>query len=146
MESSYINDEQRKVLKEQLSITPNPKSEYTYHSRVLRYKGRIYVGKDTELKHNIIGSLHASAIGGHSGRVATYQRIKSLFFWPGMKRKIHTFVQECVVCQRSKAEHCQYLGLLEPLPVLDMAWTHISMDFIEGMPKSKRKGGNLCSS
>lgn len=56
-----------------------------------------------------------------------------------MKREIHTYVQECVVCQRSKAEHCHYPGLLDPLPIPDMAWTHITMDFIEGMPNSRGK-------
>jgi hypothetical protein len=36
-----------------------------------------------------------------------------------------------------KGEHIPYPGLLEQLPVAHMAWTHISMDFIEGLPKCK---------
>lgn len=36
-------------------------------------------------------------------------------------------------------EHVHIPGLLDPLPVLDMAWSHITMDFIEGLPKSKNK-------
>jgi hypothetical protein len=43
------------------------------------------------------------------------------------------------VCQRAKAEHCHYLGLLAPLPVPTMAWAFITMDFIEGLPKSGSK-------
>nr|ADB85398.1 putative retrotransposon protein [Phyllostachys edulis] len=137
--NSYQNDANCKELMEQLTLAPNADSGYTLNAGVLRYKGRIYVGKDPELRLNIIHSLHMSAVGGHSGRVATYQRVKHLFYWPGMKKEIHTMVRECAVCQRSKAEHCHYPGLLEPLPIPDMAWTHISMDFIEGLPSSKGK-------
>jgi hypothetical protein len=48
-------------------------------------------------------------------------------------------VTECVVCQRAKEEHCQYPDLLAPLPIPTMAWTFISMDFVEGLPKSSSK-------
>ena len=47
---------------------------------------RIYVGSDAVLKHQIIDSLHNSPIGGHSGIVATYQRVKKLFYWRQARR------------------------------------------------------------
>lgn len=43
------------------------------------------------------------------------------------------------MCQINKAEHCPYPGLLEPLPVPDFAWAHVSMDFVEGLPLSENK-------
>jgi transposase InsO family protein len=49
------------------------------------------------------------------------------------------YISECAVCQRAKAEHCQYPGLLKPIDPPDMAWQHITMDFIEGLPKSQGK-------
>ena len=56
-----------------------------------------------------------------------------------MKQDVIDFIKKCPVCQLNKGEHCKYPGLLQPLPVPDFAWTHISMDFIEGLPISDNK-------
>jgi hypothetical protein len=97
------------------------------------------VGNNTDLRSKIITSLHDSALGGHSSEAATYQRVKLVFHWTGLKKDIIKYVKECVVCQKNKAEHTPYPGLLQPLVVPDRAWTHISLDFIEGLPKSAGK-------
>lgn len=54
-------------------------------------------------------------------------------------QEIETFLHECAVCQRVKGEHCHYPGLLDPLPLPTSAWTDISLDFFEGLPKSLGK-------
>jgi transposase InsO family protein len=56
-----------------------------------------------------------------------------------MKQQIIDFVKNCHVCQKNKYDNIPYPGLLQPLPLPEMAWTHISMDFIEGLPKSQNK-------
>lgn len=48
-------------------------------------------------------------------------------------------IATCPVCQIAKSENIHIPGLLDPLEVPDMAWTHVSMDFIEGLPKSRGK-------
>jgi hypothetical protein len=114
-------------------------SNYTFQSGILRYKGRIVVGSDNVLKNKLLDTFHSSPLGGHSGIRASYQRIKRIFQWPNMKKDVETFIQQCPTCQRAKTEHCHYPGLLVPLPIPDMAWSHISMDFVEGLPKSNGK-------
>jgi hypothetical protein len=69
---------------------------------------------------------------------ATYQRVKRIFHWPILKKTIED-VSQCAICQRAKYEHCHYPGLLAPLPIPNMAWSFISMDFVEGLPKSRGK-------
>jgi len=56
-----------------------------------------------------------------------------------MRIDIAKFIKECPVYQINKPEHNKYPGMLQPLPVPDMAWTHISMDFVEGLPISENK-------
>lgn len=81
-------------------------------------------------------ALHASGVGGHSGYEVTYKRIKKMFAWPNMKRTIKNYVASCTVCQQAKSKRVAYPGLLAPLPVPQGAWQIVTLDFIEGLPKS----------
>lgn len=48
-------------------------------------------------------------------------------------------VKNCEVCHKNKNDSGPSPGLLQPLPIPDQAWTHINMDFIEGLPMSGGK-------
>jgi hypothetical protein len=67
---------------------------------------------------------------------ATYQRIKKLFAWHGLKAAVEDFIKQCSVCQHAKHLTAHPQGLLQPLPVPDGAWRDITMDFVEGLPTS----------
>jgi len=58
-----------------------------------------------------------------------------------MKREIAAFVSRCMTCQLVKAEHQRPPGLLQPLEIPEWKWEHITMDFISGLPRT-RKGNN----
>lgn len=136
---SYKNDQICKDLLAQLTINPDSVPNYTVQQGVLRYKNRIVIGADNTIRTKLLAALHSSELGGHSGQRATYQRVKLLFHWPGMKQFVVDYIKQCPTCQINKAEHCKYPGLLQPLPVPDFAWCHISMDFMEGLPTSHNK-------
>lgn len=76
--------------------------------------------------------LHQSTLGGHAGQM----RIKGVFYWRNMKAEIVNQVSECDICQRMKTENVLSPGLLQPLPIPEMPWQDIAMDFIEGLHKS----------
>ena len=48
------------------------------------------------------------------------------------------WVRQCANCQQVKAEHQKPSGLLQPLEVPIWKWNSISMDFIDGLPRSNR--------
>ncbi|GMI64861.1 hypothetical protein HRI_000155400 [Hibiscus trionum] len=86
----------------------------------------------------LLSTLHDSPHGGHSGKQATFQRLHSYFYWPCMRAMVHSYVQNCDVCQRTKSEHVAPPGLLQPLPIPNQAWDIITMDFVEGLPPSNK--------
>jgi transposase InsO family protein len=63
--------------------------------------------------------------------------MKDLFYWRGMKQEVEDFVKQCSICQHAKHSNSLPPGLLQPLPIPQGAWQDLSMDFIEGLPKSK---------
>jgi hypothetical protein len=53
-----------------------------------------------------------------------------------MKAFVHNFVDQCQTCLQAKPDRAAYLDKLQPLPVPKIAWDTISMDFIDGLPRS----------
>lgn len=129
--ASYNHDDKCKELLTQLSVAPDGTPHFKLHQGLLRYKNRVVVGKANELRTSILTAFHSSELGGHSGHRATYNRLKLLFYWPGMKKSVQDFIKQCPVCQINKPEHCKYPGMLQPLPTPVFAWTHISMDLLK---------------
>jgi hypothetical protein len=83
--------------------------------------------------------LHTSLIGGHSGFLKTYHRVKRGFFWDGLKTNVQRFVEEGLVCQQNKVETIKTPGLLQPLTIPSQCWEEVSMDFITRLSKSEGK-------
>ncbi|KAG8495472.1 hypothetical protein CXB51_013116 [Gossypium anomalum] len=106
-------------------------------------KGKIVVGKALQLRQELFHYFHASTMGGHSGVQATKRRVASLLYWKGLTTDVKKWIRECVICQKYKGETVASPGLLQPLPILERAWSVISLDFIEGLPYSNKKNSIL---
>ncbi|KAF8377757.1 hypothetical protein HHK36_031142 [Tetracentron sinense] len=113
-------------------------NKYCIREELLYYKDRLYVGS-TSLRDKILGELHASPSGGHSGYHNTLQRIISLFYWPGLRKSVKDYIRGCDACQRNKTDSITPAGLLQPLPIPTRVWADIAMDFVEGLPPSRGK-------
>ena len=55
-----------------------------------------------------------------------------------MKREIAQYASRCLVCQQVKAEHQISVRLLQPLPILEWKWEHITIDFVTALPRSPK--------
>jgi hypothetical protein len=54
-----------------------------------------------------------------------------------MKKGVEDFIKQCSICQQAKHSTSFPVGLLQPLLIPKGVWMDLSMDFIEGLPKSK---------
>ena len=59
-----------------------------------------------------------------------------MFYRKGLKQHVETFIQQCAVCQHAKHLNSKPAGLLQPLPIPQGVWQDLSLDFVEGLPKS----------
>ena len=105
---------------------------------VLRYRDRVYVPKGGRTRETIMGEAHDSAYSIHPGANKMYQDLSQNFWWKGMKMDVTHHVAQCDVCQRVKADHQKSAGLLQPLPIPTWKWDEIGMDFVTGLPKTKK--------
>lgn len=110
---------------------------YAVEGDILKYNGRVALPSKSSVVEALLQEYHNSPIGGHGGELKTYQRIAREWYWPGMRKMVGRFVQQCAVCQQQKTSTLQPAGLLQPLPIPAVVWEDISMDFVEGLPKSQ---------
>lgn len=135
--NSYTTDSKAQDLLQKLAISSPDENGYSLEKGLIKHQGQVWIGNNSALQTKLIAVCHSSAIGGHSGVAATYYKLKKHFAWKGMKHQVEDFVKQCAICQQSKHVHHHPLGLLQPLPIPDGIWQDLSMDFIEGLPKSE---------
>lgn len=136
VKGSYQKDAVAQLLLDQVGHgVANPK--YLVRERCLYYKSRLYVPGNYDLRLKFLNLLHNSPTGGHSGSDKTLSRVTSDLFWPGPKTEVRNFVKSSDICQRVKPENSLPGSLLQPLHIPTKPCTHISMDFIKGLPRSQ---------
>ncbi|GJT01971.1 putative reverse transcriptase domain-containing protein [Tanacetum coccineum] len=50
---------------------------------------------------------------GEMGADKMYYDLRDMYWWPGMRRDIATYVSKCLTCSKVKAEHQRPSGLLQ---------------------------------
>jgi hypothetical protein len=74
---------------------------------------------------------------GHFGAKKMEDILAGHFFWPKMRRYVERFVARCTTCQKAKSRLHPH-GLYMPLPVPNAPWEDISMDFVLGLPRTRK--------
>ncbi|WOH12351.1 hypothetical protein DCAR_0831853 [Daucus carota subsp. sativus] len=101
------------------------------------FKGRVVIPKKSAFIPGLLHEYHDSMMGGHAGKLKTYLRLAGDWFWESMRKDVGLYVQKCKTCQQQKALQQSPAGLLQPLPLPDLVWEEVSLDFIDGLPSPK---------
>ena len=91
------------------------------------------------LRSQVIQWGHGSHLACHPGSARTSGLINQRFWWPSLERDVREFVRACHTCSQNKSSNQPPAGLLQPLPVPTRPWSHISLDFVTGLPQSDGK-------
>ncbi|GJZ19501.1 reverse transcriptase domain-containing protein [Tanacetum coccineum] len=77
----------------------------------LYFMDRIWVPLIGDVRTMIMDEAHKSKYFVHPGADKMYYDLRDMYWWPGMKRDIATYVSKCLTCSKVKAEH-QRPGLI----------------------------------
>jgi transposase InsO family protein len=124
---------------EQRQLDPKYEGYNLETDGLLRYRGRMYIPENGDIRSIILKEAHRALYCTHPGVKKMYTEMKKLFFWVGMKRDVVHFVTRCLECQQVKADHHHPIGLLQPHDVPMSKWEVISMDFVVGFPLTSHR-------
>ena len=62
-----------------------------------------------------------------------------MYFLEGLNKDIAELDAKCTNCQQVKAEHQKSGGLLQEIQSTSWKWEGINMDFVVGLPKTKKQ-------
>ena len=98
-----------------------------------------YVFDDAAVKKKLIRKHHDNSLSEHFEVQKTLNLIQKKYFWLACAEQIKTYVQTCNICQRIKVPRHKFYKKLSSLPVPEVSWKEISMNFIIDLSSSKRE-------
>ena len=75
----WNKDEEVWTLIQKLQQYPSTSDTFSWKNDSLWYKDRLYICNNSQLEQYIILEFHTSPLGGHSGFLKTYHRVKKFF-------------------------------------------------------------------
>jgi len=107
---------------------------WTVRNGLLLFEDRLVIPDDNNLKVRLLSEVHNQVSVAHPGQSKTLKLVHDRYYWPHLRTDVKRFVRNCQTCRRSHAPRDRPPGLLNPLPIPDRPWQHISVDFKEFPP------------
>jgi hypothetical protein len=103
----------------------------------LMFKGNRLCIPKCSMRDTLLEEKHNGGLVEHFGHDKTFAQLRSSYYWPSIRTYVMKFVNICRICQHAKGKR-QNTGLYQPFPIPKRPWDVISMDFVLGLPRTKR--------
>lgn len=85
----------------------------------------------------LVREAHSGGLMGHFGAAKTLEMVREHFYWPKIRIDVEQTCDRCITCKHDKSKVLPH-ELYTPLLVTNEPWVDISMDFVLGLPRTKR--------
>eukprot|EP00253_Pinus_taeda_P009191 PITA_09191 len=65
------------------------------------------------------------------------------YFWPRLRKDVMEYLSRCLEVHLAKAKHQHASSLLQPLPIPEWKWETVSLDFITGLPHTRKQHDSI---
>jgi len=90
-------------------------AEWSEDNGVLRFRGKIYVSWNADLRRQVVSLCHDTKVAGHPGCWKTLELVSRDYWWFQMSRYIGQYIGTCDLCLRTKPIRQALVGKLHPL-------------------------------
>ena len=105
----------------------------------MRYQEILCVSNIDLMWNRILEEAHRPRYSIHPGSPKIYHDLREVFWSEEFKKDIAEFVAKCPNCQQVKSKHQKSDGLLQEIQVPTWKKEDINMDFIVGLPQTKKQ-------
>jgi hypothetical protein len=84
-----------------------------------------------ESREVILHDFHSTPVGGHQSAQRTLNNIQEQYFWPGMKREVRLYSDQCITCAKAKGHGKRVVPPLHPVRAPPSPLDQVSMDILK---------------
>jgi len=104
---------------------------------LILFRGKVYIPKNIQLRHEIIQLHHDTPVAGHLGQWKTLEMVTQNYWWPGITKLVFDYVDGYDKCPQYKNFPQPPAGRLMPIGTPVKPWKAILVNFIVGLPEAQ---------
>ncbi len=133
--NELCNEYQQAMNKDELKLHDMKLKNCQIIDNILFKKNLLWVSKQMHTK--LLWKIHDQSSILHSDIKWTIDLVQCFYYWSDHRATIQQYIQNCHVCQQSKASQDDTNDLLQPLLIFQQRWQDIAMNFITELFLSK---------